>query len=488
MKNGNWLQTILKTELHSSVKERMISGIQFDSRKVKSGDVFVAIPGLKVDGTQFAISALEKGASFVISEKQKPETVSDLGWIQVENVRKSLAVISSEFYDNPTKKLTVIGVTGTNGKTTTTYLIKSILDSLGLKTGIIGTTGSLIGDRKVELSHTTPESLELNQLFSQMVSENITHVVMEVSSHALHLNRVHGIDFKVAVFTNLTHDHLDYHGNFENYFAAKKILFDSLSSESFAVENIDDQYGKKIASESKAKISTYGLDTVSSIHGTILSSDIYSMKLKVNAEHECHVFELPLSGKFNAYNTLAAIGVAECLGYKITELEAGLHNAKQVPGRFEKVKSGKGLIGVVDYSHTPDSLEKILQTISEIRKPNQKIITVFGCGGDRDKTKRPIMGEIAGKYSDTVIVTSDNPRTENPNQILQDILVGCKNYSPSVEVDRHIAIEKAVELAQTQDIILVAGKGHEDYQEIIGVKTHFDDREELRKAFLKYEK
>ena len=488
MKNGNWLQTILKTELHSSLKERMISGIQFDSRKVKSGELFVAIPGLKVDGIQFAVSALEKGASFVVSEKPRPDSVKDLGWIQIENVRKALAIISSEFYENPTRKLTVIGVTGTNGKTTTTYLIKSILDSLGLKTGIIGTTGSLIGDRKVELSHTTPESLELNQLFAEMVAEKITHVVMEVSSHALDLFRVYGIDFKVAVFSNLTHDHLDYHGNFENYFAAKKILFDSLSSDSFAVVNIDDHYGTRIVSDSKAKITTYGLDAISSIHGTILSSDIYSMKLKVNAEHECHLFDLPLSGKFNAYNTLAAVGVAESLGYKITELETGLHQAKQVPGRFEKVKSSKGLIGVVDYSHTPDSLEKILQTISKIRKPDQRIITVFGCGGDRDKTKRPIMGEIAGKYSDTVIVTSDNPRTENADAILKDILAGCKDYHPIVEVDRHLAIEKAVENAHLQDIILVAGKGHEDYQEINGVKTHFDDREELRKAFVKYEK
>lgn len=487
-KNGRWLQQFLDTSVESILLDTPINGIQYDSRKVEKDDIFVAIPGTKTDGSIFAKQAFEKGAAFIVTEKSKIEGIPDQHIIQVTDVREVLALLSKAFYDFASDKLIILAVTGTNGKTTTTYLLKSVLESNGIKTGLIGTTGAMLGEKKIELSHTTPESLELHNLFSQMVAENITHVVMEVSSHALDLKRVYGINYKVAAFTNLTHDHMDFHGNFENYFAAKKKLFDSLKDRTFAVVNADDSYGTKITDRTKAKILTYGIDHEADIHGVIITSDIYSMKLKVNIDHTCHLFSVPLSGKFNAYNVLGAIGIMYALGLSMTEIDGGLQHISQVPGRFEKIKGNGSIVGIVDYSHTPDSLENILKSIQQIRLADQKIITVFGCGGDRDRTKRPIMGRIAGEYSDHVIITSDNPRTENPDFIINEIVLGCSKYKPEIESDRGTAIDKAVRSANDRDIILVAGKGHEDYQEVNGKKTHFDDREELRKAFAKYGK
>lgn len=488
IKNGRWLQQLLDIPVDSQLLDEPISGIQYDSRKVGKNDVFAAIPGVKLDGTQFAKQAIDKGALCIISEKEIIEGVPNHRIIKTDDVRKTLAVLSKAFHNFSSDKLTIIGVTGTNGKTTTTYLLKSILETNGIHCGLIGTTGAMIGEKKIELAHTTPESLELHQLFAKMVEENLTHAVMEVSSHALDLKRVYGINYKAAIFTNLTHDHLDYHGDFDHYFSAKKTLFDSLNNRSFAIVNNDDSYGKKISQSSSAKVLTYGIDNEADIHGVIIASDIYSMKLKVNVGHECHLFSIPLAGKFNAYNVLGAIGVMSSLGFSLLDIENGLQKIHQVPGRFEKVKSSGKTIGIVDYSHTPDSLEKILKSIREIKTPGQRVITVFGCGGDRDKTKRPIMGKIAGDYSDLVIVTSDNPRTENPDMIISDIVRGCENYKPEIESDRRKAIEAAVRFSGEGDIILVAGKGHEDYQEVNGAKTHFDDREELRKAFAKYGK
>lgn len=488
IKNGRWLQELLGVSIDSIWLDIVVSGINYDSRKIENRNIFVALPGTKTDGNCFTQAAIEKGAKFIISEKENLTNLSDCCWIRVGDVRETLAIISKAFYDFAVDNLILIGVTGTNGKTTTTYIIKSVLDSNGIKTGLIGTTGAVIGEEKVELSHTTPESLELHQLFFKMVEKKITYVVMEVSSHALQLKRVFGINFKFAIFTNLTHDHLDFHGDLEHYFQAKKILFDKLNSKAISVVNTDDRYGMEIIKHTQSKVYTYSLDHESAIQGTLIRSDINSMKLKINFANQCHLFSIPLSGKFNAYNVLGAVGVLVQLGFSLLDLEKGLSHLQQVPGRFEKIRSETGLTGIVDYSHTPDSLEKILKALLEIKKQDQKIITVFGCGGDRDKNKRPIMGRIAEEYSDVVIVTSDNPRTENKEDIIQDILLGCENNKTSVEADRKLAIAKAVELATENDIILVAGKGHETYQETNGVRIHFDDREELKKAFEKYGK
>ncbi|MBN8705965.1 MAG: UDP-N-acetylmuramoyl-L-alanyl-D-glutamate--2,6-diaminopimelate ligase [Bacteroidetes bacterium] len=490
VKNGRWLADLLGVSCQDSKADAKISTLVYDSRKAGYGALFFAVGGFKTDGNSFARKAIESGSVFVLSEQEKPEDLLFSGWIRVENIRTAMAFVSRAFYDFPDQDLTLIGVTGTNGKTTTTFLIRQILETAGLKTGIIGTTGAFYGKTSIELAHTTPESVDLCDILDKMRKAGVTHVVMEVSSHALVLGRVHGFRFPVTVFTNLTHDHLDFHKTPEAYLEAKKMLFDSQIKEDFAIINSDDPASKQIIRDCRAEISSYGIESAATVRAEIISSDIYAQKIRISDFGSgLRELGLPLAGKFNVYNSLAAYAAGRKLGLDPEVIIEALSYGVQVPGRFEKVTSKLGLVtGVVDYSHTPDSLLKILESIRLIKKSGQKLITVFGCGGDRDRTKRPVMGEIAERLSDVAIVTSDNPRTENPDEILKEILVGMKGQTQLVEADRRKAIQLAVQMAEPGAIILVAGKGHETYQEIAGVRHHFDDREELREALKLYGK
>lgn len=470
--------------------EKQIYGLTYNSKLVKENEIFIALSGQKTDGNLFIDQAIKSGASVIISEKKKPEFIPDnIEWIQVNDSRKTLAQCSANWFDHPSEKLTIIGITGTNGKTTTSIMIKTMLELSGISVGLIGTLGCFFQSKKIETGFTTPESLELNKLFLDMIQSGITHVVMEVSSHALDLKRVHGIKFSYAIFTNLTHDHLDFHGTVENYLNAKKILFDQLTSNSKAILNQDDPNWKKMSESCKAEIITYGLTEMADWKASGISSGFTGQYFTITGKDFKHELYMKLPGKFNIYNSLAAISTATYLGVDWKIIRETLNEKINVPGRFQTISSPKNKwVAVVDYSHTPDSLEKTLQAIQEIKGHDQKVVTIFGCGGDRDKTKRPKMGEIACKLSDHVIITSDNPRTENPELIIQEIAIGCTGYNPQLIVDRKEAIFIAVHQAEPETILLIAGKGHENYQEINGVKTHFDDAEIVAEAFEKYGK
>lgn len=445
----------LKYEVLKKVNKDIYSGnLEYDSRKIVSGDIFVALKGNLVDGHKYIDKAVENGASAVIVS-EKVELKYDVDYFLVEDLRAQLGVIASNFYDHPEKKLKIIGVTGTNGKTTTTYLIEQILGSE--KVARIGTVEYKIGDEIIEAPNTTPESLDLIKLSKKAVDKGLEYLVMEVSSHGLTSGRVDMLEFDIAVFTNLTPEHLDYHKDMEDYFNAKKNLFKKLKNKSNSVINIDDKYGDILYKEFSGI--SYSLNKEA------------DLDLKVLNE-----FKFNLLGKFNMYNLLAALGVAKILKIDFDVLKKRVSLIKGAPGRFENVDIGQDFKVVVDYAHTGDALENILQGIKDL-KVKGKIITVFGCGGDRDKTKRPVMANIAEKYSDLVIVTSDNPRTEDPTLIINDIIIGFENKNYLIEIDRESAIKKAVLNAEKDDIILIAGKGHENYQ-ILGLeKIHFDDRE-----------
>ncbi|MGL4909677.1 MAG: UDP-N-acetylmuramoyl-L-alanyl-D-glutamate--2,6-diaminopimelate ligase [Cetobacterium sp.] len=440
--------------LKLSNKDIYSGNIEYDSRKIKQGDIFVALKGSLVDGHKYINTALEKGASAIIVSEEV-ELVGDASYFLVQNLREQLGKIASNFYDHPEKKLKVIGVTGTNGKTTTTYLIEQILGEE--KVARIGTVEYKIGDEIIEAPNTTPESLDIIKMSKKAVDKGLEYLVMEVSSHGLTSGRVDMLDFDIAVFTNLTPEHLDYHKDMEDYFRAKKILFQKLKNKSNGIINIDDSYGKRIFEEFSGK--SYSLDVAADLN----LEDIKKLKPT-------------LLGKFNMYNVLGAIGVARLLNIDENLIKERVQKIKSAPGRFETVCAGQDFKVIVDYAHTGDALENILQGVIELGESG-KIITVFGCGGDRDKIKRPIMAKIAEKYSDIVIVTSDNPRTENPDDIISDIVKGFENKNYIVEIDRKEAIKKAVLKAEKNDIILIAGKGHETYQILGTTKIHFDDRE-----------
>ncbi len=487
-KNGHWLESVLQLPKGSLSEGTLISGLAYDSRKVEPGFLFFAVTGFQADGNVFAGKAAESGASVIISEQSKPDSLDFRNWIQVQSVRKAMAVISRSFYDEPDRRLKLIGVTGTNGKTTTTFLIRQILEFNGLKTGVVGTTGAFYGDLVIPLYHTTPESPDLCRILKEMADSGVEAVAMEVSSHALVLDRVTGLEFRAAVFTNLTHDHLDFHKTPDAYLEAKKLLFDRLPVQAEALLNSDDPAWTKLVSDSRATVKTYSLGQPATLTARIHHSDISRQEIEVTElNQESYRFTYPLAGQFNVLNGLAAWLAARSLGLKPEQITGALSEGIQVPGRFEKVTTVKGLVtGVVDYSHTPDSLQKIIEAINLIKQPGQTLITVFGCGGDRDKTKRPVMGRLAESLSDYTIVTSDNPRTEDPSEILKDILDGMSGTQSESELDRRLAIRKAAQRARPGDIILVAGKGHETYQEVRGVRHHFDDREELREALMLY--
>ncbi|MEM0939973.1 MAG: UDP-N-acetylmuramoyl-L-alanyl-D-glutamate--2,6-diaminopimelate ligase [Bacteroidota bacterium] len=458
-------------------REEKVKGIAFDSRKVEQDFLFVAIKGLTVDGHDYISKAIEKGAKVIVCESL-PEIEEELTVVQTDNSEEALGIISSNFYGRPSEKLKLVGITGTNGKTTCATLLFELFINLGYSVGLLSTVENKINDKVLETNFTTPDALQLNQLFNEMVNSGCTHCFMEVSSHALVQNRVAGIIFKGGVFTNISHDHLDYHKTFDEYISAKKLLFDGLSSEAFALVNADDKRGKVMLQNTAAAQFKMAIKSVADFKVKIIHNTLQGLELSFNGVDVW----FKLMGEFNAYNLLAAYGVAVLLGEEREAILSGLSMTKGANGRFEKVENGANVLAIVDYAHTPDALENVLETIDELRTKNEVLVTVVGCGGDRDKTKRPKMAQIAAKLSNKVILTSDNPRTEDPKLILEDMKEGVpksKERNVMVIENRREAIRTACNLVNDNDIILVAGKGHETYQEINGVRHHFDDKKIL---------
>lgn len=461
-------------------EKREISGVYYDSRTVGPGGLFVCIEGFQTDGHKFISSALEKGAAAILCAHPVEDMPEDITVILAENTRKALAEVSANFYGHPSRGMRMVGVTGTNGKTTTTYLIKSVLEKMGRKVGIIGTIENRIGDKVLPASRTTPESRELQLLLETMLAEGVTDVVMEVSSHSLDLYRVEGITFDVAVFTNLTQDHLDYHQTMENYRAAKGILFQHAKK---SVINMDDAAGAYIAGCSHGEVLSFGVEKNAALAAEKIEISAEGTRFDMLWQGRRIPVRLHTPGRFSVYNALGAAGACLALGAPLETIAEGLAENSGISGRFQMIRSRKGFQAVVDYAHTPDGLENVLKTAGEFTKG--KIITVFGCGGDRDKTKRPIMGETAGRLSDYCLITSDNPRTEEPMEIIKEVEKGVRKTNCTYEKipDRREAIYRAAELAQKGDVILVAGKGHETYQIFPDRTIHFDDVEEVRNAF-----
>jgi UDP-N-acetylmuramoyl-L-alanyl-D-glutamate--2,6-diaminopimelate ligase len=455
-----------------------ISSVAYDSRMVSEGCLFVAIKGFNVDGHDFVPQAISRGAAAIIGEQDLD--LPGIIYIRVRNSRKALAEASAWFYGYPSRKLGIIGVTGTNGKTTTTYLVKAMLDRAGYKTGVIGTIGNLIGDKILHAERTTPESLELNRLFLNMVQQGVNYVAMEVSSHSLKLHRVDGIDFQVGIFTNLTQDHLDFHKTFEDYYESKKKLFD-LSRK--AVVNVDDKSGRKILQSIDIPAISYGIDTDADLRARNVNISLEGVFYDIEVKGEKFSISYHVPGRFSVYNSLAALGAGLALGIPMDTLIDALGKVRGVPGRFEPVIVGQDFAVIVDYAHTPDGLENVLKTIKSFARG--RIITVFGCGGDRDRKKRPIMGSIASRLSDYCIITSDNPRSEEPEAIIDEIEKGVVSSNYEKIADRREAIAKAIEMAKKDDVILIAGKGHEDYQILKDRTIHFDDREVAAELLVK---
>lgn len=453
-----------------------IGKIAFDSRQVEAGDVFVAIRGTQADGHDFIPMALERGAAVVVCEKLPTPLPTDGCFVQVKNSAEALGRIAAAYYGFPSRKLALVGITGTNGKTTTVTLLYQLFTRLGHKVGLISTVGNLIGQKELPATHTTPDAVTLNALLRQMVEEGCTHAFMEVSSHALAQYRTAGINFAGAIFSNITHDHLDYHGTFEAYIKAKKMFFDGLSQQAFALVNKDDRRSSVMVQNTAARVFTYALHAPADFKGKVLANGVQGLQLEVDGT----AVWCRLIGHFNAYNLLAAYGTAVLLGQKPEEILPLLSNLEGAPGRFDRLTAANGTTVIVDYAHTPDALKNVLQTIQMLRGQEGKaIVTVVGCGGNRDAAKRPVMAAIACRLSDRVILTSDNPRFESPEAILADMQKGIPPHAQGqVEVipDRRHAIATAISQAQAGDIILIAGKGHETYQEIQGIKYPFDDK------------
>ncbi|QCX53072.1 UDP-N-acetylmuramoyl-L-alanyl-D-glutamate--2,6-diaminopimelate ligase [Elizabethkingia sp. JS20170427COW] len=457
-------------------QNRDVSQIVFDSRKVSENSMYVAMRGVAVDGHQFIPAAIANGSIVIVCEEFPTEIQEDVTYIKVENTAVSLGTIASNFYGNPSEKLTLVGVTGTNGKTSVCTLLFDIFTNLGYKCALLSTVENRIGEKVILSTHTTPDVLTINKLLSEAVYEDCQYAFMEVSSHGIHQHRTQGLHFKIAGFTNITHDHLDYHKTFAEYLKVKKSFFDNLEQEAIAFTNIDDKNGNVMLQNTKATKKTYALKTLADYHAKVLESDFNGMLLNFNGTE----FWTHLTGKFNVYNLLLVYAIASELGQEQNEILKAISLLKRVKGRFETIKSRTGIFFVVDYAHTPDALENVLDTINDIRTKNERLICVFGCGGDRDHSKRPEMGDIATQKSTLAIITSDNPRSEDPASIIKDIEAGvqAQNYSKHLSVtDRKEAIKMAIKFAEGGDIVLVAGKGHETYQEIKGVRSHFDDKE-----------
>ncbi len=462
-----------------------VGRVHYDSRRVKAGDMFVAIHGAQSDGHTYIKDAVDNGAKVVLMEKDDamPDAFfmhNGVVKIVVANGRIALAQIASNFFNQPSRSLTMVGVTGTNGKTTTTNLIRSVLEQHGGLTGLIGTIEHNIGGKVIPATHTTPESLELQELLRNMVESGCTSAVMEVSSHALHQHRVDGLEFKVAVFTNLTQDHLDYHGTMEEYFIAKKILFEELQPSAFAVINMDDAWGKRMTEATRSRVLSYGTTTAAEVRAIDIRLSMKEIRFTLVYGKEQVLISSSLIGRFNVYNILAASAAGIALQIPLPVIQQAILQTKNVRGRFEQISSPDGWTAIIDYAHTPDALEKALIAVHDVfdSSVRGRIITVFGCGGNRDRRKRPVMAEVATRLSDVTIITSDNPRNEQPDAIVDEIMVGVRSGATvRREVDRRQAIALALGLAQGHDVVLVAGKGHEEYQIIGNERIHFSDRE-----------
>ncbi|MGI4742262.1 MAG: UDP-N-acetylmuramoyl-L-alanyl-D-glutamate--2,6-diaminopimelate ligase [Janthinobacterium lividum] len=461
-----------------------VSGLTLDSRQAGAGQLFCALRGTATDGHHFIAKAVSQGAAVVVCEELPLELNPATIYVQVADSAAALGPIASAFYGHPSRQLLLVGVTGTNGKTTCATLLHKLLRELGYHVGLLSTVQNQIDETVVPSTHTTPDAIRLNELLARMVAAGCTHACMEVSSHAVAQHRIGSLRFVGGIFTNLTHDHLDYHGTFDNYLKAKKAFFDALPKTAFALTNADDKRGPVMLQNTAARTATYSLRTAATFRARLVDNEMHGLHLEVDGRE----VQFRLIGIFNAYNLLAVYGAAVLLGEDPTEALTILSGLTTAPGRFEPVVvPGNAIIGLVDYAHTPDALENVLQTLHQTRRPEQRIITVVGCGGNRDAGKRPIMARLAAQLSDQVILTADNPRDEDPLEILRQMQAGLlppTDAHVQLLADRRQAIRTAVALARPGDLVLVAGKGHETYQEIKGVKTPFDDREELRAALL----
>lgn len=458
-----------------------VKSLCLDSRKVEQGSVFFAVRGSITDGHKFIDTAVEKGAAAIVCEELPATPNANIVWVVVENTTEVMGVMACDFYDNPSHEFKLVGVTGTNGKTTVASLLYQLYTKLGYKCGLVSTVQNIIGTTPIPATHTTPDAISLTALLRQMADEDCSFVFMECSSHAIHQNRIKGQKFAGGIFTNITHDHLDYHETFANYLTAKKKFFDELGSDAFALTNKDDRNGQVMLQNTPATKYTYSLRTMADFHCRIIEHDFRGMLLEIDDQEAWY----RLTGNFNAYNLLAVYAAAFLLGEEKEQIITTLSTLTPVRGRFEYLQSASGVIGIIDYAHTPDALKNVLETINQIRSKNEQLITVIGCGGDRDATKRPEMAEVAVALSDRAIFTSDNPRTENPENILEDMMKGVpgQHFKKVLKIsDRKEAIRTAVALAAKGDILLVAGKGHETYQEINGVKHPFDDRAVLEET------
>ncbi|MGB5393423.1 MAG: UDP-N-acetylmuramoyl-L-alanyl-D-glutamate--2,6-diaminopimelate ligase [Lutimonas sp.] len=454
--------------------EIIIGQVSFDSRDISKGALYVAQKGLVVDGHLFIDEVISKGAVAIVCEELPSIAKENITYIRVKNSQRALAIIASNFYENPSEKLKLVGVTGTNGKTTVATQLYNLFQLAGKKSGLISTISIKIGQQQFSTTHTTPDSITINKSLAKMVEEGVEFCFIEVSSHGIHQNRTAGLVFEGGIFTNLTHDHLDYHKTFAVYRDVKKRFFDELSKDAFALSNADDKNGMVMLQNTNAKQYTYALKTIADFKGKILENQFSGLVLSIDGQE----LYTKLIGEFNAYNLLAIYGAATLLGLEKIEVMRLISLLKNVDGRFQYTISPKGVIAIVDYAHTPDALKNVLETINSIRTNNEKVITVVGCGGDRDKTKRPKMASIATQLSNQVILTSDNPRTEDPIQILKDMEIGVspEHFKKYVTItDRLQAIKAACQMAEENDIILVAGKGHETYQIIGKTKIDFDD-------------
>ncbi len=459
-----------------------VNSIETDSRRVSAGAVFVAIRGEKTDGHSFIAKTIEQGAAAIVCEELPAELKEGVVYVKVANTHEAVAYMAHNFYGEPSLKLKLVGVTGTNGKTTIATVLYKLFTELGYKCGLLSTVQNHIGTEVVPATHTTPDAVSLNGLLRRMVDEGCTHVFMECSSHAIHQHRITGLHFTGALFSNITHDHLDYHKTFDEYIRVKKSFFDGLGSDAFAISNLDDKRGTVMLQNTAAHKYYYSLKTLADFKGRILENVLTGLVMSVN-DKEVH---FRLIGEFNAYNLLAIYGAAVCLGEDSSEVLRVLSMMSGAEGRFDYIISRQQITGIVDYAHTPDALENVLQTIKKLRKGYEQVITVVGCGGNRDKTKRPIMAQIAAELSDKVILTSDNPRFEDPEEIIKDMEAGLNSAGRRKTVsivDRHEAIKYAVSIAGKEDIILLAGKGHEKYQIINDEHLVFDDKAVLQEAF-----
>ncbi len=464
-----------------------INTIHFDSRKIGSKDLFIAIRGTQSDGHDFIEKAIQQGAVAIVCDTFPTEIIEGITYIQVKDTNKALAFIAANYFGNPSHELKLVGITGTNGKTTIASLLYQLFQNAGYKVGLLSTVKIMVDVIEYKATHTTPDSITINQYLREMIDAGVTHCFMEVSSHGIHQQRTEGLHFEGGVFTNLSHDHLDYHPTFAEYRDVKKSFFDHLPKTAFALVNVDDKNGDVMLQNTAARKLKYALKSYANYKAQILENQMSGLLLKIN-ENEVWV---RLIGTFNAYNLLAIYGTAVELGLDYFEVLRLMSELESVSGRFQFIVSNEKITAIVDYAHTPDALENVLKTINDIRTKNEQLITIVGCGGDRDKTKRPIMANIASTLSDKIIITSDNPRTENPETIIAEMEKGVEpqNFKKTISItDRKQAIKTACQLAQPNDIILIAGKGHETYQEINGVRYDFDDMEIVKELLTQLNK